>query len=327
MLIACVGGGLADILLTRRVRIAVLPALVVLAAVAYGELRITTTETTRGPTICLLAPSDIQGGKVNRDSIGTADIILSAEAEYSFKRDGIDKLQQLASKTQVVAVVGSYRFNNNQARRNSIVVINADGTVQGFYDKQYLVPGSEFTPYGPKSSQRIRGTAAPVFKVREHYFAASICYDLAFQRLYRRFMEAERTPDFFVVASNENQDGCGLISRHCLAMARIRAVEFRRSVVRNVRGGYSGVVDSNGQVQGPPLPWSVETATCVGPVPIDSRRSVYATLGDWPLYSVLLVFGGATVWRAVANKLKLAETFAYGKCKNVDDSRAERELS
>ena len=113
--------------------------------------------------------------------------------------------------------------------------------------------------------------------------------------------------DFLVNISNDGWfDGTEEHEQH-LAICRFRAIETRRSVVRAVNMGISAVIDPDGRVielprkldeQGQPtIPaqsWSgskkVE-GVVLSAVPIDTRQTLYARLGDW-------VAGGVLGWRA-----------------------------
>ena len=101
----------------------------------------------------------------------------------------------------------------------------------------------------------------------------------------RQYATADRPVDFLVNISNDGWfDGTEEHEQH-LAICRFRAVEARRSVVRAVNMGISAVIDPDGRVIAlPGETWStskkmdgIVTAT----VPLDTRDSLYARLGDW----------------------------------------------
>jgi apolipoprotein N-acyltransferase len=107
-----------------------------------------------------------------------------------------------------------------------------------------------------------------------------------------------RPVDFLVNISNDGWfDGTEEHEEH-LAICRFRAIEARRSVVRAVNMGISAVIDPDGRVialprlidrngtlsDEPASSWSaskkVEGVVCAA-VPIDTRESCFARLGDW----------------------------------------------
>jgi len=96
------------------------------------------------------------------------------------------------------------------------------------------------------------------------------------------FLRRFESPDMFLIASAEDADGTHRLPAQVAQIVRLRAIEFRRSIVRNVRGGHSGVIDGCGRVR-----WdleNIEQPVVVGPVPIDERFSIYAKFGDTVLF-------------------------------------------
>jgi apolipoprotein N-acyltransferase len=227
-------------------------------------------------------------------------------------------LEDVARQTGSSMVVGCTRVVLTPTalhRYNSAAFLDPALGCTGAYDKVFLVPGWEFTPHvafaGRDARKYDHGRNYPLFTLRsaqrgkEFRLSASICYDIAFPQLYRRFMRAAPPgPDFFVVSSAEGSDRTGSMARHLLALARIRAIECRRAVVRNVICGYSGLIDSRGAPPSPELPWRLVERAAVGPVPIDHRRTLYVLLGDWlSIVAVISVFA-AVAHRRVGSRLR-----------------------
>ena len=169
------------------------------------------------------------------------------------------------------------------------------------YDKMHLVPFGEyvplegplpfmawFTPYEKGYSCRPgeKWTRFPLAARdgRNFTFGCLICYEDSDPYLARQYVAAEPV-DFFVNISNDGWfDGTEEHEQH-LAICRFRAVEARRSIVRSVNMGISAVIDADGRVVALPDPdWSKSKKTeavVTAAVPIDTRGSLYATLGDW----------------------------------------------
>jgi apolipoprotein N-acyltransferase len=277
--VAAVNGALFDAIRTRRLKPLAIGLLILAATWAYGALRLRQTSTVRGPSVALVPPDC----RLSAAADSRADIILWSETAYprdideSSRRD----LEAKARNVDSTLIVGAVRRERN-VRFNSAAVIDPQRGYQGCYDKCFPVPWGEFRPWNcskPGTSQRefAHGTSQPVFRVGDYTCAATICYDICFDRLFRRFAP---TPDFFVCLSRETSDPTGFVPRNLLKMARLRAVETRRSVVRNVEGGFSGVVTSTGEfVSAPPRPWA--GPTLIGHVPVDHRMTLAAFAGDW----------------------------------------------
>ncbi len=223
-----------------------------------------------------------------------------------------EALEQICNRFAVPIVVGYRRTASDSpssASYNAAAFVDPVGGMQGTYDKIGLVPWTEFTPRetltARKSAGFSRGKAYPVFTLstdsaeRAYRFSTAICYDIAFADLFRRFMQdSEGAPDFFLVCSSERSDKTGRMSRHVLSIAKVRAIECRRTLVRNVRGGPSGRIDSTGRLRDPSLPPLIETATPLGSIAIDARSTLFVKWGDW--------IPAAVVWiLLVAAALKL----------------------
>jgi apolipoprotein N-acyltransferase len=136
-------------------------------------------------------------------------------------------------------------------------------------------------------------------------FACLICYEDSDTYLARQYVASDPV-SFLVNISNDGWfDGTEEHEQH-LAICRFRAIESRRAVVRAVNMGISAVVDSDGRVialpraityvedsagkmrgklnEYPQSGWSEskkKQGVVLATVPIDSRESFYATLGDW----------------------------------------------
>jgi apolipoprotein N-acyltransferase len=119
---------------------------------------------------------------------------------------------------------------------------------------------------------------------RAFTFGCLICYEDSDPYLARQYVATEPV-SFLVNISNDGWfDGTEEHEEH-LAICRFRAIEARRSVVRAVNVGISGLIDADGRVlKIPGRTWSESKkvdAVVSAVVPIDTRESLYATLGDW----------------------------------------------
>jgi apolipoprotein N-acyltransferase len=279
-LVAMVNGAWCDVLVFRRWRPAVAAVLLMAIAWLYGEFRLHQSATVPGPTVALV-PCWVQPSAATEGFPG-ADLLLWSETAYhevpgEEGDKAIRTLEQCSRRTGSLLTIGSYRRAGGRKYNSSIVVDPRRGYL-GCYDKRYLVPWGEFTPWGlGRARQLSHGQSQPTFPLRGREFAPSICYDICFDRLYRSYI---RKPDFYVVSSCESTDGTGYVARSLLDMTRFRAIENRRAFVRNVQSGFSGIIDSDGRlVATPGNSWY--SPVSLGPVPIDDRRSLYAATGNW----------------------------------------------
>jgi apolipoprotein N-acyltransferase len=292
--IAAVNGAVYDTLATRRIKPVALAIVVLAATLLYGEFRQRQTTTDPGPSVALM-PISIQPNAA-RQPAAQADLLVWSELRY---REGFDhsvptrisELEANSRTARATLIIGSVR-HRDELLFNSAIVVDPRRGYLGCYDKNFLVPWSEFQPWnwpGQKLDPHpfTPGTSRPVFSVAGFTCGVSICYDACFDRSSRGYSP---TPDFFVACSCESSDPSGYIRRAMLDMTRFRAVESRRAFVRNVEDGFSGVVSSTGEfAPAPEQPWAQPVS--VGPVPIDRRATVYAMAGNWLPYLCLGIIG------------------------------------
>ena len=252
----------------------------------------------------------------------------TAEEEVQEGLEGNAVIGELGKKTWKANVLLGLNAVDWDGRRkwknNSALLVRPDGTADTTrYDKMHLVPFGEyvplketfpwlqeFTPYKHDYSCRPGECFAlfdiqpqnPKVKKRDLTFGVLICYedsDPLIAREYNPSSGRGRGADFLVNISNDGWfDGSEQHEQH-LAICRFRAVEARRSVVRAVNMGISGIIDPDGRIKDQNLPdyeWSRSKKTVAivaGDVPLDSRGSFYALAGDWlPALCWLLVLAG-----------------------------------
>lgn len=187
---------------------------------------------------------------------------------------------------------------------NSAKLIGSDGRPGPRYDKMHLVPFGEYVPlrntfpwmknftpytgdYSCKPGEHWTRFPLPVGD-KTYHFGCIICYEDTDPALARRYaLPSSEGPavDFLVNISNDGWfDGTPEHEQH-LAICRFRAIECRRSVVRAVNMGISGVIDADGRVVAlPDESWSKSKKVAIvvtANVPIDHRTTLYSRWGDW----------------------------------------------
>jgi apolipoprotein N-acyltransferase len=335
MLVACINGGLWDLWdVARRwrsfqrrkialVRAFVVPSLVLMASYGYGAWRLAAERVQTGPSVMLMPQSSLDSAPERVACAASVlksrikpDLTLWSEGAYhravsvpcdATTGPGLRALEQVARQAGASMVLGCARVSDTN-RFNSSVFIDPRKGFRGYYDKVHLVPGREFIPstvFFPSGRGVYEpGTEFPVLTLRclgsgrEFPFAISICYDIAFPEMYRRYMRTARgAPDYFVVCSSEGSDASGQLARDLLTMARFRAIESRRALVRNVYCGYSGIIDSVGRLETRDIDWQITKPTFIGMIPIDSRNTLFVALGDWLSIASAIVVAGVLVVR------------------------------
>ncbi len=131
------------------------------------------------------------------------------------------------------------------------------GRGEGSYIKRRLVPFGEYVPlesqlrgliqlFDLPMSHNISGpqnqTAMQVGDVR---ISLSICYEVIYPNLVR---ETTADPDIFVTISNDSWFGASIGPWQHLQMARMRALENGRYLIRATNNGVTAVIDARGEL-------------------------------------------------------------------------------
>ncbi|MGH9417079.1 MAG: apolipoprotein N-acyltransferase [Terriglobales bacterium] len=182
--------------------------------------------------------------------------------------------------------------------RNSALLIHADGTVGLRYDKIHLVPFGEYVPL-PDWFTRMAGVSklvqgvgdfipgrAPVlFSLGGRAFSTLICYESIFPQLAR--LEVLQGAQFLVNQSDDSWYGRSSAAAQGLQMARVRAIENRRWLLRDTNSGFTAVIDPYGRLSASLPPFQAAALT-TGFAP-RTQLTFYTRHGDWLAWGCCLV--------------------------------------
>lgn len=201
----------------------------------------------------------------------------------------------------VPLLFGGVRKDEEKRRFNSALMIDADGVIRSAYDKRFLIPFAEFVPFGdrlrwwgdnaPTLSRFHRGGEPTWLELGDWRIATPICYE-TIRPGYVRALVRSSQPHVLVSLTNDGWFGDTPEPRIHLRLARFRAIEHRRYLVRATNTGISAIVDPLGRVV--EQTGTFEAVTLVGDVQMLDRETVYETLGDWPGYLSAIVL--AALW-------------------------------
>jgi apolipoprotein N-acyltransferase len=145
---------------------------------------------------------------------------------------------------------------------NSARIESADGMRVGRYDKIHLVPFGEYIPFqnlltfARKLTGRVsaftRGDEPKVFRLptangEAHRYGVFICYESVFADEVRHF--AQLGAEVLVNISDDGWYGDTSAPWQHLNMARMRAIENRRWILRDTNNGVTAVIDPYGRVR------------------------------------------------------------------------------
>ena len=188
---------------------------------------------------------------------------------------------------------------------NSAILQGPNGEVQAVYDKAFLLMFGEYIPFGeefpklyelsPETSRFQSGTrTAPIElkldKDRTARIGMLICYEDLVPRYAKRV--AAHDPNVLINLTNDAWFGQSAEPEHHLNLALIRAVEYRRWLLRSTNTGISVFIDAVGRRVAETKLTGEETL--MRDVPLLEGRTIYALLGDWPLAALALAL--AWLW-------------------------------
>lgn len=183
---------------------------------------------------------------------------------------------------------------------NSAVLLSREGTELGRYDKINLVPFGEYVPAAfswvnrvtQETGDFVPGSELKVLDAGSTRMGVFICYEAAFPELVRQF--TAKGANVLVNLSNDGYFGRSEARLQHLAIARMRAVENRRFLIRATNDGLTAVIDPAGRVIQTMPPY--EQLAAPARYGLVSETTPYARFGDWFVWSCLATGVGLGVW-------------------------------
>jgi len=219
--------------------------------------------------------------------------------------DYLGSIKKEAKETNTALIVGlptkfksdsSSNKKNRQQYYNSALVL---GYGSGIYHKQRLVPFGEYVPLerwlrgairffdlpmsafssGPKNQKNI------IIK-NNIRIGTSICYEIAYSELVRR---SAKNSSLLLTISNDAWFGESIGPKQHFQIARMRAIENGKPLIRATNNGVSALIDANGKVTAT-IP-SFYRDTLEGELEPRNGTTPFGKLGSYPIIflSFLLV--------------------------------------
>ena len=170
---------------------------------------------------------------------------------------------------------------------NSASVIAPNGAWTERYDKIHLVPFGEYLPFAKLFSfaggltQQVgtfaRGRSRRPLNVADAKVGTFICYEAIFSNDVRQF--ARHGAEVFVTISNDSWYGEGGAMEQHLNMARMRAVENHRWLLRDTNTGITAAIDPYGRVMAE-APRNQRTQLQAA-YSLEHGTTFYTRRGDW----------------------------------------------
>ena len=234
----------------------------------------------------------------------SSDLIVWPEAPADFATSDPEfrsELSYLARSTGTPVIAGSIGVDFDPAVKSgyhefgSAAVFNSDGGYLGRYDKIHRVPWGEYVPYKQLFSfagQLIAnvgnmeaGNQHKVFELNGHGVGIFICYESIFGEEVRTF--AKDGAEVFVNISDDGWYGDSGAPWQHLDMARMRAIENRRWILRDTNTGVTTSIDPHGRGVFT-TPRHVRAAFAF-PYDYRSDTTFYTRHGDWFAWICVIV--------------------------------------
>jgi apolipoprotein N-acyltransferase len=221
-------------------------------------------------------------------------LIVWPEAPAPFSLQDADfaaRAQQIAQESGSDFLVGAEDWRRDATGKwlatNSAVLLNPSGQRIFTYDKIHLVPFGEYVPlrkwltFTGKLTADLGdftpGSVYGVGRLPEGRFGTFICYEAVFPNIVRRFTAGGA--ELLINISNDGWFGRSAAPAQHLMMARVRAVENRRWLLRDTNNGFTVSVDPYGRI-------AAQLATDIrgqldAPYDFRSDLTPYARFGDW----------------------------------------------
>jgi apolipoprotein N-acyltransferase len=329
-LLVC-AGGLIHLWQARGVARWLAPVALILPWTIGGSLRPVEWTTVAGPprTVAILQgaiPQDLKWllekqqdildiyEEHHREALG-ADLIVWPESALpdlaNFYSDYIGAMWSAAQRKNSAMLMGVIRQDEQgeEVYYNSLLGLGVGDVEPAFYDKRHLVPFGEYFPVPSWIRNWLRLMNLPyadftsgadqqqLFHLAGLRLAASICYEDAYPAL----LNAEaRQSDALVTVTNDGWFGRSAARYQHLQIARMRALESRRYLLRAANDGVSAVIDAHGRLvaQAPEF----KRAVLRGSLEPRQGATPYQRLGNW----LAIGLAGSILGAALAGGLRKA---------------------
>jgi apolipoprotein N-acyltransferase len=193
------------------------------------------------------------------DNLWSNDLVVWPEAAipdvYFSSQEFLKVIHQKALATNTSLVTGIlYDDGEQQKYFNSLIGL---GQARGLYSKQRLVPFGEYVPFEsllrgiidffdlPTSIISAGEKNQPTIRMNQYQIASAICYEIVYPALVA---ELAKNSHLIVTVSNDAWFGKSIGPLQHFHMARMRALETGRYVVRSTNNGVSAIITPNGDI-------------------------------------------------------------------------------
>ncbi|MCK5812965.1 MAG: apolipoprotein N-acyltransferase [Cocleimonas sp.] len=213
-------------------------------------------------------------------------------------KDFIVPLQKEAEANQTDLLLGAFYQNKQGKIENSVLALSEGG--REIYSKRHLVPFSEYIPLlgylrwlnqwmQMPSDNLTAGTGVTTLKLSNNIAQLSICYEDAYAG---ENLKGLPQANMLINVSNDGWFTGSIEPYQHMEIARMRAIEAGRYLLRATNVGVSGIVNTKGQLIATAPPYSTQVIT--HQIQPFAGSTPFMRWGNWgiiAIISLLLLLG------------------------------------
>lgn len=207
---------------------------------------------------------------------------------YTQITDFLDTAHQQALKHNTALITGlPFNTKPEGPYYNSMIAL---GKGQGIYNKTRLVPFGEYVPFEtlirglnnffdlPMSSFSLGSEEQKPLIAAEVNISTAICYEIAYPDLVAR---NTRNTNMLLTVSNDAWFGDSVAPAQHMQMARMRAIENAKPVMRGTNNGITGLVDHRGKITHQLEQFT--TGVLTGKISPRTGETPFSKFASWPV--------------------------------------------
>ncbi len=254
------------------------------------------------------------------------DLIIWPETAYPNSFNGADSwiprvFTDIMKKTGAELLIGGYDHHPDKSPFDFIeseynaAILMSEQKVSSIYHKNILIPFGETLPFGPLNKMIVgivptvslfaRGEGTPKMTLKSgHGVITPICYEILETGFTRKLLNEHPNSDIIVNLTNDSWYGNTAEPFQHLFLAKWRAIEFGKPIVRSTNTGISSVIFPDG-AESPRLLIGEEKVLDVEiKLPEHIKPTIYQRFGITIVLLIMALVSAIIFWKRQSPPLK-----------------------